>query len=114
MVVRFLLCFLVVEIIANIFIYYLLLGKCVFNKSKSTKNENEVSQVFKGVVERLVLCTGLVFSIHSILIAFGALKVATKLSNNNKVGNDYYFIGNMFSILIALLQYQLIVSGINT
>src|SRR5262245_28398483 len=43
-------------------------------------------EVFKGIIERLMLSVGIAHGIPTVVIAFGALKVATKLSLSS--GND--------------------------
>ena len=60
--------------------------------------------VFRGTFERLVLLIGLLNSYPQILIAFGALKIGTRLHNEkeNKISNDYFLVGNLASILIAM------------
>lgn len=60
----------------------------------------------KGALERAVLFTGLLYNFPQILIAFGALKVATRLHDETKqkISNDYFLTGNLISILIAMLD----------
>jgi hypothetical protein len=72
-------------------------------------------EVFKGIIERLMLSVGVAHGIPTVIIAFGALKVATKLSlsaadtDQAHVArhNDYFVIGNVLSILFAII-YALI------
>lgn len=62
--------------------------------------------IFKGVLERLVLFVGLVNEFASVLIVFGTLKISTRLHEDNKcpVTNDYFLIGNLCTILIAIVM----------
>ncbi len=62
--------------------------------------------VGKGILERLTLFTGLVHDISSIVIAFGALKLGTRLHEEGKnpaISNTYFLVGNLLSILLAML-----------
>ena len=60
--------------------------------------------VIRGTFERIVLFIGLVNNFPQILIAFGALKIGTRLHSEkgNKISNDYFLVGNLASILIAM------------
>lgn len=62
--------------------------------------------VGKGTLERLMLFMGLASGIPTVLIVFGALKVATRLKTEaeNHVSNDYFLIGNLLSITIVLTE----------
>ena len=64
----------------------------------------------RGILERAVLVTGLLFGFPQILIAFGALKLGTRLGpeQQTRISNDYFLVGNMVSILLALV-YTIIV-----
>lgn len=65
-------------------------------------NKKTIS-VSKGILERLLLCIGLVNEIYPILIFFGAIKIATRLDEKNKISNDYFLIGNIASVLLSTL-----------
>ena len=62
--------------------------------------------VVKGVLERLVLYVGLLCGFPTVLIVFGALKVATRLHDESKtpISNDYFLLGNLSSILIVMIN----------
>jgi hypothetical protein len=66
-------------------------------------------EVFKGIIERIMLSVGIAHGIPTVIIAFGALKVATKLSLSDndqdrvRSHNDYFLIGNVLSILFAII-----------
>ena len=59
----------------------------------------------KGILERAVLFVGLLYGFSQILIAFGALKIGTRLHKDQKseVSNNYFLVGNLVSILLAML-----------
>jgi hypothetical protein len=63
----------------------------------------------KGLLERFMLLVGLANGIQSIITLFGAIKIGTRLkdSNQDKITNDYFLIGNFASVAIALLEYLL-------
>lgn len=62
--------------------------------------------VIKGTLERLFLFAALIYHIPQALIAFGALKIATRfIEEENKISLDYFFIGNITSLIIALSYY---------
>jgi hypothetical protein len=75
-------------------------------------------EMFKGILERLMLAVGIAHGITTVVIAFGALKIATKLSlsaSDNKIEhvqkhNDYFLIGNLLSILFAVVYALIAVS----
>jgi hypothetical protein len=61
----------------------------------------------KGILERTMLFLGLIWGIQSVIILFGALKIATRLDQDkSKVSNDYFLIGNLMSVLIAFISYR--------
>ncbi len=66
--------------------------------------------VTKGILERLMLLTGLLHEFPHILIAFGALKIGTRLreDQNSHISNDYYLLGNFISVLLAMI-YAIII-----
>ena len=55
------------------------------------------------------LSMGLILGVQSVIIAFGALKIGTRLtpSSRHRVANDYYLIGNLTSIILALIEFHL-------
>ncbi len=68
----------------------------------------DVISILKGILERVVILTGLLIGFPQVLILFGALKIGTRIKNDHPVSNDYYFIGNMTSVLLVLVYYILI------
>lgn len=64
--------------------------------------------VFKGIMERFILYSCLVINLTSILVVFAAIKIGTRLKDNdNKVKSDYFLIGNLSSIMIAIFYCYL-------
>lgn len=63
--------------------------------------------VFKGILERLTIYIGLLGNFPQILIVFGALKIATRIKSDDNISNDYFLIGNLSSIGIAMVAYYL-------
>jgi len=62
--------------------------------------------VIKGVLERSFLFLALIYNLPQALIAFGALKIGTRVGDDsNKVSLDYFFIGNITSLLIIILYF---------
>lgn len=64
----------------------------------------------KGILERIMLSFGVAHGVITVIIAFAALKVATKISlssneaDKGKIArhNDYFIVGNVLSIFFAL------------
>jgi len=111
----------------NLFIYALtfiggeLVASVIFYIVRRTLGKEQVESVamlaiFKGALERLILFLGLLNNYTTVLVVFGALKIGTRLHEDNKcsVTNDYFLIGNLLTILIAMaasVVAKLIISG---
>jgi len=63
------------------------------------------ASVVKGILERAVLFVGLLNGFPQILIAFGALKLGTRLyeDKESEISNSYFLVGNLTSMLLAML-----------
>lgn len=61
--------------------------------------------ILKGIVERLVLFTALIHSYPQMLIAFGAMKLGTRLHEEKEtaISNSYFLVGNLLSMLLAMV-----------
>lgn len=61
--------------------------------------------VAKGSLERLVLMVGMTMTMSSVLVLFGALKIGTRISENEneRISNDYFLVGNLMSVLLVFL-----------
>lgn len=66
--------------------------------------------VLKGILERATLLVGLLAGFPHVLTAYGALKISTRLSEeqNDKISNTYFLTGNLFSILFAMVYAVII------
>lgn len=69
--------------------------------------------VLKGVLERATLLVGLLAGFPHVLTAFGALKISTRLTEeqNDHISNTYFLTGNLLSILFAMV-YAVVVAKI--
>ena len=95
--------YIIVELLANL-IFFNYLKK----KYGSTQLEHEKTTPWiKGVLERACLNAGLILGYPQILIAFGALKIGTKI-NNESINSEYYLLGNLASILTCFISIYLI------
>jgi hypothetical protein len=63
--------------------------------------------IIKGILERFVLFLGLANELQQALTLFGALKLGTRITSDkeHRVSNDYFWIGNLLSVLIAILYF---------
>jgi hypothetical protein len=62
--------------------------------------------ILKGVLERLVLYTALIHGYPQMLIAFGAIKLGTRLhtEQGSEISNTYFLVGNLLSMLLAIIS----------
>jgi hypothetical protein len=86
-------------------VFFWLLAK--YNASTITLNS-----VLKGIFERFFVAYSLYLGYPQILTLFAALKIATRIKDESKISNDYYFIGNLISISLAIIYTELIKSYI--
>ena len=65
----------------------------------------DAKSILKGVIERLVLFTALIHDYPQMLIAFGAMKLGTRLHDEKDaaISNTYFLVGNLVSILLAMV-----------
>ena len=99
---KFIILYIALELLSNLTIFPIL------NKVYGAKKESgeKMPPWLKGVVERICLITGLLLSFPHVLVAFGALKIGTKLDRSepdNKKDTEYYLVGNLVSILITFV-----------
>lgn len=92
------------ELIVNKFIFRPLKAHYSKKQEKSSDILGISESAFKGVLERLMLFVALHYQLGTILVAFGALKLGTRLKdeNVNSISNDYFLVGNFSSILISI------------
>lgn len=100
----FILLFCAGELIVNLTLFKWL--RKIFSTSEDPEPEKRILglsiSIFKGILERFTLFLALFLNIPFVLTVFGAIKIGTRLEKNNKVKNDYFIIGNLLTILIAI------------
>jgi hypothetical protein len=66
----------------------------------------DLTSILKGILERFVLLTALIHGYPQILIAFAALKLGTRLheEQNTQISNRFFLTGNLISILLAMIS----------
>ena len=91
------------------FLIFIIVKKNMVSKENSTAIKGATA---KGILERAVMLTGLLHGFPQILIAFGALKLGTRLHDdkNSEISNNYFLLGNLISILLAMV-YAIIIQG---
>ena len=62
----------------------------------------------KGILERAFISFSLLVGYPQVLTLFAALKIATRIKDESKISNDYYLIGNLVSVSLAILYTLLI------
>jgi len=80
----------------------------VISKSIGKPNRDRISlsTIMKGLLERTFVVVVLVLGLASALAMLGALKIATRIKDEeNKVSNDFFLIGNLVSILFGIAYY---------
>lgn len=84
---------------------FYILNKRMIQSIKEGKSPTlNLKDVLKGILERIFLIVGLVAGYPHVITAFGALKIGTRIKQDeNKVSNDYFLIGNLISILSAII-----------
>ena len=77
-----------------------------FNLSRSSGSKAQ----WKGHIERFMLFLGLANGLQAVLAVFGGLKIGTRLKADNEkpVESDYFLIGNMASVIIAIFYSLLL------
>jgi len=102
---------LVVGEVVSTFIFFLLKKSIGPPKSSPALK----ASVLKGMLERAVLLTGLMSGFPQILIAFGALKLGTRLhpEKESEVSNTYFLVGNLISMFLAMV-YAIVIGRIWT
>ena len=73
---------------------------------KSNRDRINVATIIKGLLERTFVVVVLVLSLPSALTILGALKIATRIKDEeDKVSNDFFLIGNLVSIMFGIMYY---------
>ena len=73
--------------------------------TKMFKRNLTLSSVLRGALERAFLFIILLADLPQGLAFFGALKIATRLKDDDKISNDYFLTGNLVSVLIVIGYY---------
>ncbi|MDN5203619.1 hypothetical protein QQ008_19680 [Fulvivirgaceae bacterium BMA10] len=92
--------FLIGEVVA--FLLYYFVGKI---RKKEKSERMSATSLLKGALERAFVFLSLTNDFPQSLIVFGALKIATRIRPENKISNDYFLIGNLISLILAVLYY---------
>ena len=82
----------------------------LFSTSEEAPPKTPKTEIFKGVLERLVVTYGLFISLPGILTVFAALKLANRLHHEGDESDrtkNYFLIGNLLTILLCLVYYQI-------
>jgi hypothetical protein len=71
------------------------------------RRRNKYNTIAKGLLERFFIYISLANGLPHVLTLLGALKIGTRLDaeKQHAVSNDYFLIGNLVSILLALLYF---------
>src|SRR5882672_8970163 len=76
---------------------------------KSNKDKINAVSILKGILERIFVVVSLWFAMTQSLTLLGALKIATRIKDNeDKVSNDFFLIGNLISVLFGIGYYVLL------
>ena len=75
--------------------------------SKSSKKVTAGS-VAKGIFERIFIVFALLSDYPQALTLFAALKIGTRIKDDNRISNDYYLVGNLVSVSLAIAYTLLI------
>ncbi|MDR7128221.1 hypothetical protein J2X69_000549 [Algoriphagus sp. 4150] len=77
-------------------------------RMKYLKNYGSRRPMWNGIIERMFIYLCLISGVYHGLTLFGALKIGTRIKvDDNKISNDYFLIGNMISVGLVLLTFQL-------
>lgn len=80
--------------------------------SKSAKKVN-VRSVIMGLFERVFIVFSLLSGYPQALTFFAALKIGTRIKDEQRISNDYYLIGNLISVGLAILYTLLFIHLLN-
>ena len=99
------------DAVVRIYLYQELVGLIVFpilNRFLGPSNSWTLdwAEILKGMFERLVLFTALIHGYPQMLIAFGAMKLGTRLHDkkDSPITNTYFLVGNLLSIFLAMIS----------
>jgi len=75
---------------------------------KTNRDKITRASILKGFVERAFVLTILWFNLASALTLLGALKIATRIKDEDKVSNDFFLLGNLISVLFGVLYFVIL------
>jgi len=95
-----------------------IIGHLVFiiiSKWNKHKNHNKIDfrSILKGVLERVFITFVITINLPNALTVFAALKIATRIKDDSKISNDFYLIGNIISLSMAILYSVVINQELN-
>lgn len=103
-ILKTILTLLVGEVIIHFVLF--LLSKFI---GKTTKDKINRISILKGILERVFIVVSLHFNMAQALTLLGALKIATRIRDNeDKVSNDFFLLGNLISVLFGILYFIII------
>ena len=95
--------YLLMETVVHI-IFFVLNRKMIQGIKENQSPALNIKDVLKGLLERLFLIVGMLNGYPHVIIAFGALKIGTRIKDEaDKVSNDYFLVGNLISILASII-----------
>jgi len=103
--------FICIGFIALIELFAILIFKLLARlNGKGSKKGNKVDfrSVMKGMAERAFIAFALLNQLPHALTVFAALKIATRIKDDSKISNDFYLLGNLLSIVMAIIHTHLI------
>jgi hypothetical protein len=101
----------IVKILTIEILLFLIFIAMKFYKSQNFKSN--ANSIIKGWLERGFICFGLLYELEVIIIFFSALKLGTRLHDENqrsKISNDQFLIGNIISVTAGII-YSLIIKS---
>jgi hypothetical protein len=75
---------------------------------KANKDKISRTSILKGILERIFIVVSLHFKMTQSLTLLGALKIATRIKDEDKISNDFFLIGNLVSVLFGIAYYILL------
>ena len=73
----------------------------------NSNNKVDKSTIAKGLAERAFLTFALVNNLPQALTFFAALKIATRIQDEDKISNDFYLLGNLLSITLGIVYSKI-------
>ena len=100
-----------IYILGEVLAHFVIFPEILKHLTKGENNDSSPKEVdrggnaqLKGHLERGMLFLGFISGFPQVVIAFGALKIGTYFARGEeKIDKDYYLIGNVVSITIALV-----------